>query len=506
MFLRAGLLSLTLLLASRVLGLAREAAQAAAFGASGVGDVATLMLSLPDWIAGVLAGGALAYVLLPAWAGRRPAEVAAMQRRVAGVLLAGGTVLAAGLAWGREPALALLAPGLPPGLRGEAAQALPWSALAVPLALLAALWTTRLQHEGDFLGLYAASLVVNGVLIGALVAAAAVTGSPSAAGGGGLPALVVLGAGLLLAMAARLAWLRWRQARWAAPLRGGETPSTDAAAPDLPHFSLWAWAAVTAGLPLALPFAARSLASGQGEGALVIFNFAWKLLELPLLLAVQLVGVLALGPIARALAATPEVSGAQPPAADAGIPIRRGFALAFTLACACAAALLVAAPSLARLLFGWGRMDGAALAHIAQWGRAGAWSLLPQALLAIGVAVLAARRRLQPAAVAYGAALAVLLVAGARDGLELMHWLNGLLAAVAAVVLWAAREDLRGRLPWATFGVALAALLACSELARRLLPGADAGWPQLAAGVFAAVAVLAVTYAASVDLRSAMRR
>ena len=46
MFLKAGVLSLALLLASRLLGLLRESAQAAAFGASGAGDVATLVLTL----------------------------------------------------------------------------------------------------------------------------------------------------------------------------------------------------------------------------------------------------------------------------------------------------------------------------------------------------------------------------------------------------------------------------------------------------------------------------
>ncbi len=59
MFLRAGLLSLVLLLASRILGLARESAQAAAFGATGLGDLAVLMFSLPDWITSVVAGGVL---------------------------------------------------------------------------------------------------------------------------------------------------------------------------------------------------------------------------------------------------------------------------------------------------------------------------------------------------------------------------------------------------------------------------------------------------------------
>ena len=70
MLLKAGALSLALLLASRVLGLLRESALAATFGISALADVAVLMLTLPDWLAGVLASGALGYVLLPHWAGR----------------------------------------------------------------------------------------------------------------------------------------------------------------------------------------------------------------------------------------------------------------------------------------------------------------------------------------------------------------------------------------------------------------------------------------------------
>ena len=62
MFLKAGLLSLMLLLASRVLGVLRETALAAALGSSGMADVVIVMLTLPDWLAGVLVSGALADV------------------------------------------------------------------------------------------------------------------------------------------------------------------------------------------------------------------------------------------------------------------------------------------------------------------------------------------------------------------------------------------------------------------------------------------------------------
>src|SRR3954447_26468975 len=112
MFLKAGVLSLALLLASRLLGLVRESAQAAAFGASGMGDIAVLMLTLPDWLAGVLASGALGYVLLPAWA-RSPRAVASVQRRVAIALIALGLALAVVLAVTRGSVVDLLAAGLP---------------------------------------------------------------------------------------------------------------------------------------------------------------------------------------------------------------------------------------------------------------------------------------------------------------------------------------------------------------------------------------------------------
>src|SRR5436305_12135501 len=83
MFLKAGALSLALLLTSRVLGLVRESAQAAAFGTSGLADVVVLMLTLPDWLAGLLASGALAYVLVPAWAGKPQLQAEASDRQVA---------------------------------------------------------------------------------------------------------------------------------------------------------------------------------------------------------------------------------------------------------------------------------------------------------------------------------------------------------------------------------------------------------------------------------------
>ncbi|MBC5781990.1 hypothetical protein H8N03_03480 [Ramlibacter sp. USB13] len=482
MFLKAGAVSLALLLASRLLGLVRESAQAAAFGASGMADVAVLMLTLPDIVAGLLASGALAYVLLPLWSHEEGARVAASQRRVARWLLAGGAVLALVLALAQQPVVRWLAGGLPPAMQGLAGTGLAWSAVGVPLALLAALWVTRLQHERDVTGMYAANLVVNAVLIATLAVVALAAVPPRTA-------MLVLAAGLLAALVARLAWLHWRQRPFhAAPV---------AVPVALPAPAVWLWAIAAAGLPLALPFAARSLAAQEAPGALATFNYAWKLVELPLVLAIQLVGTLALGPISRAL------RGGAP--AEAAATMRRGFALAWTLACACAAGLLVAAPAVAQLLFGWGRMQPQALAEVAQWGRTGAWSLPAQALVTIAVAALAAQERLRIAVFAHGAALAVLLFVARGDGGELMAWLAVLWSAIALVLLRALRPAGQGWMPWVALGAAGGMLLAVQAVLLLVgRPGALA--TQWAAAIVAGIAVSAVAWLASADLRAALAR
>ncbi len=485
MFLKAGALSLALLLASRLLGLVRESAQAAAFGTSGMADVVVLMLTLPDWLAGVLASGALAYVLVPAWAGQTVAQVQATQRRLTVVVLALGTVLALLMAFAREPLALWLASGLPPDLLPAAAAALVWSALALPAALLAALWTTRLQHERDFKGMYSANLVVNAALIAAIIAAARVPSNE---------VVPWLGVGLFAAMLFRLVWLHWRT-----PVHTGEAVNAVAVLPGPP---VWLWAALSAGLPLALPFAARSIASSSGPGALATFNYAWKLVELPLILAVQLVAALAFPMIARALG--------RGDAALSRNAVRGAFALAWALACGAAAALWVGSSAIAELLFGWGRMDAQALGLVAQWGALGAWSLLPQSLIAVALTVLASQGRMRIAVGAYGVALAALLLAAAmgfNDGARLMLFIDVLMMGVALALLAALGDQRFHWLPWRSMAVSGACMLLLGGLAQQLGAATLSGsWASLAAAGLTGLAVVGITWWASTDLRSALAR
>ena len=199
MLLRTGLVSLSLLLLSRVLGLARDMAQAAVLGVSGSADVALLMLSLPDLLTGLLAAGALSYVLLPLWAGQGARQQASTQSRVAHWLVLGGVGVAVAIIVWPDLLVRLLVPGLGPAMHPVAHKALWWSALAVPLAMLAALWVTRLQYVRDFVGMYGANLVVNIGLLGVLLWLGHPQHLPPWFLGG-------LGAGLLVAMVLRLLW------------------------------------------------------------------------------------------------------------------------------------------------------------------------------------------------------------------------------------------------------------------------------------------------------------
>jgi putative peptidoglycan lipid II flippase len=146
--------------------------------------------------------------------------------------------------------------------------------------------------------------------------------------------------------------------------------------------------------------------------------------ELPLVLAVQLVASLAFPAITRTEAGSAERDKA----------LQIAFLLAWTLACAAIAVVGSFSLPLAQLLFGWGRMDAGHLEVIARWGTIGIWSLLPQALIAVLLTVMAASGHMHRAVWAYVAGLAVLAGAawgGLAGGAPVMGALNAVLAGIA---------------------------------------------------------------------------
>ena len=239
------------------------------------------------------------------------------------------------------------------------------------------------------------------------------------------------------------------------------------------------------------------------------------MVELPLGLAIQLVPSLAFPAIARAHARQASADNSQGEAMAAAVG--GALVLAWTLACAAAAALMIGAPAITSLLFGWGRMQASALGQIAAWGSAGAWGLLPQALLAVALTVLAALGRMRFAVFAYALALAVVLVVGVlgnRNGHQLMWALNaGFL--IAACVAWGALgiSSIRRWVPLKTLLAPFVVLVALAAMSRWLdlggaLPAEISMSKQIQAlfeCVVAALVVIASAWFAGPGLRQALR-
>ena len=484
---RAGMISLALLLLSRVLGLVRESALAAAFGVSAVADVVVVMLTLPDMVASTLAAGALGFVLLPWWARQLPVEQKTSQRRVMNVLLLLGGVLALWILLAPEQMAFLLAPGLERSQSTMMEAGLRWSALALPASLAGTLWYTRLQHDRDVVGMYGMNIVHTSVILVMLMSVAFVFRSVAA-----MAIVGWMGAGLLAAMAMRLLFLRVRLGRLRAQPVAAHAPL--APVTGLPGWRIWAWTLLATGLPVALPVMARSLVSDTGVGALATFNYAWKLVELPNLLAIQLVSTLAFPAIARAHAEGRDFHAA----------LRKAFVLAWTLACAAALALSVGSRPLAALLFGWGNMQPEHVLEVARWSAWGAWTLLPQALIAVLVTALATLHKMRAAALAYAMALLVLLASGVHEPKAVMTAMTLALVAVMLVMLVSAWKDILPAVAWREMAVPglLCALLAWLGA---LVPVTNQAG-ILAVAVLSAIILMAVSVLLSSTLRSLMGR
>ena len=207
---------------------------------------------------------------------------------------------------------------------------------------------------------------------------------------------------------------------------------------------------------------ARSMASAQASGALAIFNYAYKLVELPNLLAIQLVATLVFPALTRAYASGLDITSR----------LQLAWGLSWTLACAAVVALVLGAQPLGTLLFGWGKMPDDSLHTLAWWAALGAWTLLPQSVLSVLMLVLATLGRLHTAAWAYGAAVAVLLGAGyaldatgigagalgADRGEAMMLALSAALWAAVAVAARSVWHQFKAAFAWQIW---LAPLLLC---------------------------------------------
>jgi peptidoglycan biosynthesis protein MviN/MurJ (putative lipid II flippase) len=171
-------------------------------------------------------------------------------------------------------------------------------------------------------------------------------------------------------------------------------------------------------------------------------------------LAVQLVASLAFPAITRTQPGTPERQRA----------LGLAFVLAWALACAAVCVVATFSLPIASLLFGWGRMSASDLEMIAQWSAIGIWSLLPQALIAVVLTVMATAGRMHAAVWVLAAGLAAMLAAGLlgdMNGVRVMWLLNAVFGCMAVVLMALERRRIWASLPCAA---GLMPLVVCAVL------------------------------------------
>lgn len=351
----------------RVAGFLRDAGLAAKFGVQGPADVAVVLLLVPDSLLNILVGGAMSAALIPEFA-RYGKGVRARALLVQSTLLSGGGALALVLGmWVFAGAvLRLLAPGFSEPTRALALPLFRAALWAIPLTFLTGVTTAYLQSNHRFLVPALGTLLFNTVLI------AAIYGS-----GGGGAALSALAVAVIAACFVRLASqagaigrvsVSFRFFRWRLFHR------------DLVTRYLQA---VAAGSFVALmPVLARSAASLTAEGGMALFNYAAKLVELPLGVAVTVLSV----------AVFPVLSHAFARGVETGPILRSSFRWVFSISVAVMLSLFLFRGLFAELAFGWGRMTADNLASLAALLGIGLWSLPFHGVSSLLMAVFNAKR------------------------------------------------------------------------------------------------------------------
>jgi putative peptidoglycan lipid II flippase len=353
-------------LLGRIAGFFREVSLAATFGLSPEADIAVVLLTVPDALVNLLAAGALSVALIPEFKrvgpGLRSDTMFVQASVVAAVVFSGIAVLAILMI---VPLLSVTAPGFSGEKLETARSLLPIALCVLPLTILAGVSTARLQAGNRFLVAALGTFIYNGVLIAAILFFL-IPADPLRT----LAWAIIAAAGLRwLSQLLQLRAWRWNLRSLRLPLLGK------------PVLLRYSQALGAAGAITLMPIVARAFASQNGHGDMALFNYAYKLVELPLGGAVTVIAVVVF----------PMLSLSFQRSHDATDTIRMALRWVFALALALTCTLVVFRELLASAAFGWGRMPQESLGELAGLFGLGLLSLPMQGLSSILVAIFNAR-------------------------------------------------------------------------------------------------------------------
>lgn len=368
--LSAGLFLSLALMAGRLAGFGREILLASSLGLSEQADIAIVLLTVPDLLVNLLLSGGIGVALVPALRASNPAQAAALFKQAS---LAFGAVFAVlGLCFALVPSVWFWL--FAPGLNGAAQWLEGWMiyaiALAIPLAALSGVSTAALNAKDRFFVAGCGTLFFNLSVIAALLLAMYWNNNY----------LALLCAGILLG-----ALLRW-VSQWMA-LRVGAPQILEAHRGLLLDRRLvhgFMAGLASASLLILVPVALRAGASWLGKGELAAFNYAIKLVELPL-------GILI---TTLATVAFPRLSEAHEQNDDATFEaiLRTGLHRSLVLSAAVTLCGLPFIDAVVAILFGAGRVGAEGQAHITTLTQIALLSVPWVGIASLAAAALNARR------------------------------------------------------------------------------------------------------------------
>lgn len=438
MLMKAGMIVLAGVLLGRLLGFLREVQLAAAFGAGQVADAAIIALTLPDLLMNLFLGGALSYALIPELTGLSREN--AWRLHVQTSLLAASVFGAVALATGIFSAnvLQLFNQNLPSDIAIQAQQAISISAWLMPLIAMAGVTSAYLQANHRYAAGAASTAIYNGMLVACLSGMVLFDAGDSALM---ILSLAMIAGGLLRNL------VLWRDAAKSRPAEISDASRCNLIRATLLKSYLFALAGGIA--LLLLPLLARMFAGQYGAGALAQFNYASKLIDLPLGVAITVISVVALPALSSAHAADTADSTAASRWQDL---LMQSLRLSILLSLVIMLPCIYFASDLAHAAYDWGKMDAQALAGIESLLVTGFLLLLVQGALSVTSAALASAQN--TAALAWSGVAGVLVFVSAlslRDGGLTMLMAAMVLAHGAVLAAQCVSLGMRHGIGWGTF-------------------------------------------------------
>jgi putative peptidoglycan lipid II flippase len=367
-FLGAGAVLALTLAAGRLSGLLREMQLAASFGVTSNGDLAVILLTLPDLLVNVLLAGGLSAALVPRLRALSPLEASSLfKSTMIGVAAFFAAAAAAIVVW-PGATFAILAPGMAAVDVDLHRRALGAVALAIPLTAITGVTTAYLNAHQRFFVAGCGTLIFNLCVIGALLVA-----DSSIAMALSLALGIALGA--MLRAASQLAALP--HSAWERRARPGRL--------DGPFVRAFMAATGAASLMLLVPIVVRALASLTGAGSIASFNYATKLVEVPVGILISAAGTVALARLSE--------HHARGDAAGARVLTRDSLQRTILLSLAVLGPGLLFADAAVAALLGRGQMSVEALHRVSVLTRLALIGLPFVAIVAIAAASLNAQGR-----------------------------------------------------------------------------------------------------------------